>query len=84
MAESSDKELAKGELHETVERLAASFDPSAEQGAFVRVEQESRQIGSFSLVHDRTFYLCFGDGRLDVFGPQPIKLPKTFADRVSL
>ena len=76
--------MAKGEFHETIEWLAASFDPSAEQGAFVRVEQESCQIGSFSLVRDLTFYLCFGDGRLYVFGPQPIKLPKAFADRLAL
>ena len=82
--EGSDQELAEGEFHKPIEGPAASLDPSTQQGAFIRVEQESRQIGSFGRVGDLAFCLGLGDGRLYVFSPLPIELPEAFPDGFAL
>ena len=80
----SDQELAKGEIHKAIERFAASFDPGAEQGAFICVKQEGGQIGSLGFVGDVTPRLRLSDGRLDILGPLSIQFPKTFTDRFAL
>src|SRR5580692_5863545 len=37
--EGSDQELVEGEFHKPIERFAAAFDPSPEQGPLISVEQ---------------------------------------------
>jgi hypothetical protein len=84
MIEDSDQQLVEGEFHKPIERLATSFDPGAEQGALIRIEQKGRQFARFGFARDLTFCLCLGDGRFDVLRPLPVQLAKAFPDRLAL